>query len=188
MYILLSCIWVTVEMTNCMWYKTATHFCTFIQYNPGEAAPEKIFYSLTFYVCGYYNYYLYLAAAFQGKLDQLVPPGVLCLHWFQKRTSGVLWISWAGCPTIRVKALKGTQSTSPKEWFGLMLSFSHIQTPDRRGVAAFMLAIWRQYHFVVIMHDLQFPLFTMVQVWQSLFTTCLYAFFGLPVILTPPTS
>jgi len=46
-------------------------------------------------------------------------------------------------PTNSVKALKGTQSTDSSQWSGIILI--HYQTPDGRGVAAFILALQHQY-------------------------------------------
>jgi len=65
---------------------------------------------------------------FQVNLGHPVPPWILLFHLFWKEDMWIsgMWFLQGTCPschpTMSVKALKGTQSTNPNQWPGLILS------------------------------------------------------------------
>jgi len=88
-------------------------------------------------------------AAFPGEAGSAGTPWFLLLHLFWDRTSGITGTvvvrdRYPSCQsTTSVKAVNGTQSTNSDQWSDCIFLHppSDSQTPDRRGVAGFILAL-----------------------------------------------
>jgi len=120
--------------TYCLVYLLTLYLLTYLLY--------YYYYCYCCCCCCCYYYYYYLTTIFPGK-PASVGSLLLLLHLFWMRIVGITVTGylWAGsCPSchpnVSVKAPKGTRSTNPNQWSGLILS-SSTSTSDGRGKYCF---------------------------------------------------